>query len=115
MQTVSLSCQPAEAVALAPRRTSGAAGAPDKLRDMTERFEAVFIRQILNDAQKPMIAKPLLGRSAGDDIVRDLTNEKMADQISHSGDFGLARSLENSLRKTIPQSVPAKSRSDIQS
>jgi len=82
---------------------------------MTERFEAVFIRQILNDAQKPMISKPLLGRSAGEDIVRDLTTEKMADQISHSGDFGLARSLEISLRKTIPQNVPANAPGDIQS
>ena len=117
MQPVSLHPKPlqASAVAGAPPKPPGAAGGPDRLRDMTERFEAVFIRQILNDAQKPQMAKPLFGTAPGDDIIRDLTNEKMADQISRSGDFGLARSLEVSLRKTIPKTAPADIRGAIKS
>lgn len=115
MQPVSLHPKPAQAVAVALPKPSGAAGGPDRLRDMTERFEAVFIRQMLNDAQKPQMAKPLFGTAPGDDIIRDLTNEKMADQISRSGDFGLARSLEASLRKTMPKTAPADTRGAIKS
>jgi Rod binding domain-containing protein len=70
-----------------------------KLRESTEQFEAVLLRQILTSAQKPLLAKPLFGKSPGDDIVRDLKTERMAEQISRTGSVGLARYLETTLRK----------------
>ncbi|MFM8878450.1 MAG: hypothetical protein ACKOKG_04845, partial [Verrucomicrobiota bacterium] len=32
-----------------------AGGPPDKVREMTQQFEAVFVRHLLNEAQKPVI------------------------------------------------------------
>jgi flagellar protein FlgJ len=70
-----------------------------KLRESTQQFEAVLLRQLLTSAQKPLLAKPLFGKSPGDDIINDLKTEKMADQISRSGSVGLARYLETTLRR----------------
>jgi flagellar protein FlgJ len=75
-------------------------GAPaDKLRESTQQFEAVLLRQLLTSAQKPLLAKPLFGKAPGDDIIRDLKTEKMAEQISRTGSVGLARFLESTLRR----------------
>ena len=86
-----------------PAGTVAAGGRDDvqsrKLRESTEQFEAVLLRQLLTSAQKPLLAKPLFGKSPGDDIVRDLKTEKMAEQISRTGSVGLARYLETTLRR----------------
>ena len=79
-----------------------------RLRHATQQFEAVFLRQMLTDAQKPMLAKPLLGKGFGADMVRDMSVERMAEQMSRAGGIGVARSIESSLQKTISKPGPVK-------
>ena len=79
-----------------PRPPAGTA--PDKTREMTQQFEAVFVRHLLNEAQKPVLGGGALPASSSRGIYQDIMVERWADQISHSGAFGVARSLELQLR-----------------
>ena len=72
--------------------------APDKIREMAQQFEAVFVRHLLNEAQKPLLGGGALPAASSRGIYQDMMVERWADQISHSGAFGVARSLELQLR-----------------
>jgi len=67
---------------------------PEKIREMTQRFEAVFVRHLLNEAQKPVIGGGAIAASSSRGVYQDMMVERLADQISQSGSFGVARSLE---------------------
>ena len=88
---------PSPAAGLAGSRPP-AGTALDKTREMTEQFEAVFVRHLLNEAQKPVLGGGALPASSSRGIYQDMMVERWADQISHSGAFGVARSLELQLR-----------------
>jgi flagellar protein FlgJ len=74
----------------------------EKVAEVSRQFEAVLLRQIFQD-----IRKPVLGSSEGEStqtgIYSDMINNQMADSISRSGEFGLARSLQTQLgRQVLP-------------
>lgn len=75
-----------------PDRTAGES--PEKVREMTQQFEAVFVRHLLNEAQKPVIGGGAIAASSSRGIYQDMMVDRLADQISQSGSFGVARSLE---------------------
>jgi Rod binding domain-containing protein len=77
-------------------RTPDGAGSesPEKVREMTQKFEAVFVRHLLNEAQKPVIGGGAIAASSSRGVYQDMMVERLADQISQSGSFGVARSLE---------------------
>ncbi len=85
-----------------------AGGPADNTREMTRQFEAVFVRHLLNEAQKPVHGGGALPASSSRGIYQDMMVERWADQISRSGDFGVARSLELQLRQStsMPVSTP---------
>jgi len=84
---------------------------------MTRQFEAVFVRHLLNEAQKPVHGGGALPASSSRGIYQDMMVERWADQISRSGDFGVARSLELQLRQStsMPVSTPEAALSGAQS
>ena len=86
---------------------SGLPGAvpADKTREMTQQFEAVFVRHLLNEAQKPVLGAGALPASSSRGIYHDMMVERWADQISQSGTFGVARSLELQIRQSSPVST----------
>ena len=77
----------------------------DKTREMTQQFEAVFVRHLLNEAQKPVLGGGALPASSSRGIYQDMMVERWADQISQSGTFGVARSLELQIRQSTPVSI----------
>jgi len=81
---------------------SPAPSSADKTRDMTQQFEAVFVRHLLNEAQKPVIGGGSIKASSSRGVYQDMMVERWADQISKSGTFGLARSLELQIRQSSP-------------
>lgn len=81
----------------------------DKVKESCKQFEAVLIRQMLSDARKTVIQSGQTDSSAKG-IYDDMINNQLADSMSHSGGFGLAKSLEAQL---VSQSVPKKSCDDI--
>jgi flagellar protein FlgJ len=70
-------------------------------------FEAVFIRQILDAAQKTVIPSGLTQESSSSAVYRDLVSETLADRIARSGQFGLASTLLADWGKSRPVSETA--------
>src|SRR5271163_2074466 len=76
----------------------------DKVAEVARQFEAVLIRQILQDVRKPLLA-PAEGDATASGVYGDMINNQMADSITKSGGFGLAKSLVAELsHQVLPQS-----------
>jgi Rod binding domain-containing protein len=55
------------------------------------------LRQILTQANKPILGSPLIKSSATSSIYQDMITSQLAEQVSKSGSFGLAKSLSHQL------------------
>ena len=75
----------------------------DKVKEACRQFEAVLLRQILGEARKTVITSSVSKDSNGKSIYNDMVDNQMADSISRSGSFGLAKSLEKQL---VHQAMP---------
>lgn len=64
-----------------------------KIAEASRQFEAVLLRQILGEARKPVFESKLTSKSAVNAIYDDMVTAQLADSISQSGEFGLARTL----------------------
>lgn len=69
-----------------------------KVDEVSREFEAVMLRQILTDATKKMFTSDEEPESSSDGIYKDMITNTLADSISRSGEFGLARSLAKQLQ-----------------
>jgi peptidoglycan hydrolase FlgJ len=79
----------------------------DKVAEVSRQFEAVLLRQILQDIRKPVLA-PAEGDATANGIYADMINNQLADNISRSGGFGLAKSLEGQLtHQVLPHAAGA--------
>jgi Rod binding domain-containing protein len=71
----------------------------EKISEVSRAFEAVLLRQILQESQKPAFPSKLIGNSATDGIYHDMVVNQLAENISKSGSFGLAKSLAGELQR----------------
>jgi Rod binding domain-containing protein len=79
----------------------------DKVTEVARQFEAVLLRQILQDIRKPILA-PAEGDATANGVYSDMINNQLADSISRSGGFGLAKSLAGQLsHQVLPHAPPA--------
>ncbi len=69
-----------------------------KVDAVSREFEAVMLRQILTDATKKLFSSETDPESSSDGIYKDMVTNTLADSISRSGAFGLARSLAKQLQ-----------------
>lgn len=75
----------------------------DKVSETCRQFEAVLLRQIFAEARKTVIPSGMGQDDAVSGIYGDMVNNQLADSVSRSGTFGLARSLQNQLvRQVLP-------------
>ncbi len=74
-----------------------------KVGEMSRQFEAMLVRQILTQAQKPAFKNTLLpqGGVAGD-IYQDMMNNQLADKISSAGSLGIAKELQKQVSHQLP-------------
>ena len=73
----------------------------EKIASLCRQFEAVLLRQILNDTQKAVIKSNLTHESAASGIYQGMVTDQLAGAISKSGSFGFARSLEHELTRQL--------------
>ena len=73
----------------------------EKISEVSRQFEAVLLRQILDQAQKPVFKSNTAGSSVSGDVYKDLINKELADQISRSGSIGLGRDLNSQLNHQL--------------
>jgi flagellar protein FlgJ len=77
----------------------------EKVAQTCRQFEAVLLRQILGEARKTVITSSGEQNSTVNGIYNDMVTSQLADSISRSGTFGLAKSLESQLvRQVLPPS-----------
>jgi len=86
---------------------------PDELREACRQFEAIFIRQIMEQSMAPLLAKPEESLGGGGDVHRYMVADVLAQQLSESGAFGIADMLQaqfqfpnDSTHQTISQTKP---------
>jgi flagellar protein FlgJ len=77
----------------------------DKVAEVSRQFEAVMLRQILQDIRKSVLA-PDQGDKTTNAIYSDMINNQLADSISCSGSLGLAKSLNSQLAHQVLQRAP---------
>jgi flagellar protein FlgJ len=73
----------------------------DKIAEAARQFEAVLLRQILAETQKPLLNSKFSDNSTAAGIYRDLIGNQLADSISKSGTVGLANTLERQLDRQL--------------
>src|SRR5262245_52029565 len=67
----------------------------EKIAEVSRQFEAVLLRQILAQAQKPLFKSSFdNAESSSNSIYQDMITQQLADRISHGGSFGFAKVLE---------------------
>lgn len=79
-----------------------------KIGEASRQFEAILLRQILSATQKTVIQSKFADNSTASGIYRDLFTNQLADTMSKSGAFGLAKTFEHQLTKPAAHS-PASS------
>ena len=68
-----------------------------KIAETSRQFEAVLLRQILSEAQKPVITSEFTDNSNTAGIYQDMVTNQLADSLSRSGGIGLAKLFEQQL------------------
>jgi Rod binding domain-containing protein len=86
---------------IAPEKLAGNArlSQEQKITEASRQFEAVLLRQILGDAQKTIIPSEFSDNSTAAGIYQDLITNTLANSISKSGAFGLAKTFEQQLNR----------------
>ncbi|HET7626175.1 MAG TPA: hypothetical protein VFM25_13010 [Verrucomicrobiae bacterium] len=73
----------------------------EKIAEVCRQFEAMLLRQILKDARKDVLAPQQNEDQATSGIYSDMINNQLADSISRSGTFGLAKRLQSQLTRQV--------------
>jgi Rod binding domain-containing protein len=71
----------------------------EKIAQASRAFEAMLLRQILSESQKPVFKSKFVSDSTSDGIYRDQMVNQLAESISKSGSFGLGRTLAAELQR----------------
>src|ERR1043165_7201907 len=77
----------------------------EKIAEASRQFEAVLLRQILETTQKTVIKSKFADNSAAGSIYRDMITNQLAESISKSGTFGLAKSFEQQLTSSTQKEI----------
>jgi flagellar protein FlgJ len=74
-----------------------------QLAEVSQQFEAIFVRQMLAEARKSHFGGEDLLGGHGMDTFRQMQDEHFADIAAERGSFGLAKMIEAQLARQIPQ------------
>jgi Rod binding domain-containing protein len=82
----------------------------EKTAEVSRQFEAILLRQILQQSQKSVFPSSLTKETAASGIYQDMITNQLADGISKSGSLGLAKSFKSQLSRQMhgAASVPQK-------
>ena len=69
----------------------------EKIGEVAQQFEAILLRQFLNEATKPMFSQSEGMNPAQKGIYQDMITNTLADTISQTGEFGLAQAFQQQL------------------
>src|SRR5688500_7106562 len=87
--------------------TSKALSEEQKTSEMTRQFEAMLLRQILNEAQKSTFKSKFASSGVSTAIYQDLMVNQLADKISCSRTVGLSQELGKQVSRQSPHGKSA--------
>lgn len=70
-----------------------------KIGEASRQFESILLKQILDSSQKTVIKSKFAEDSTSSGIYHDMVTTRLADSISKSGSFGLAKSFNQQLNR----------------
>lgn len=70
-----------------------------KIGEASRQFESILLKQILESSQKTVIKSKYSDDSTASGIYHDMVTTRLADSISKSGAFGLAKTFEQQLNR----------------
>lgn len=116
MNVAALPSNQVSAAEVAPESLAGNQSLSEhqKIAEASRQFEAMLLRQILSETQKPVIQSEFSDNSTAAGIYQDLATNQMADSMSKSGAFGFAQVFERQLDRpdanmsSPTQTAPAK-------
>lgn len=109
MNVPPLHSQRVEAANISLERLASNSQVPEseKIEEVSRAFEAVLLRQILSESQRPVFQSEYTGNSSSDGIYRDMIVNQMAEDISKSGSFGVGKNLARELQHQLGTGKPA--------
>ncbi|HZL14450.1 MAG TPA: hypothetical protein VFC85_09965 [Verrucomicrobiae bacterium] len=78
-----------------------------KIAEASRQFEAIMLRQILSESQKPVITSEFTDNSTAAGIYQDYITNTLADSISKAGTFGLSKIFEQQLSHPVSKNNQA--------
>jgi peptidoglycan hydrolase FlgJ len=82
----------------------------EKIGEVARQFEAVLLRQMLQETRKSVVTSGSSADATTSGIYDDMINNQLADSMSRSGSFGLAKSLQSQLaHQVLPGATAAAS------
>jgi Rod binding domain-containing protein len=72
-------------------------GDAHELKEASEQFEAILIRQYLSEAMKPMFEGSMMGESSGSHMYQYMITDVLASELSNNSTFGVASLLQMQL------------------
>lgn len=79
----------------------------EQLATAARQFEAIFVRQMLSAARKTDFGGEKLFDSQAMGTFRQMQDERVADTVSGTGAFGMAKMIEARLAQMLPAEKPA--------
>jgi Rod binding domain-containing protein len=70
-----------------------------KIAEASRQFESILLKQVLESSQKTVIKSKLSEDSTSSSIYHDMVTTRLADSISKSGSFGLAKTFDQQLNR----------------
>lgn len=74
-----------------------------KIAEASRQFEAIMLRQILSESQKPVIKSEFTDNSTAAGIYQDYITNTLADSMSKAGALGLAKIFDRQLSHPAPK------------
>lgn len=78
-----------------------------ELRTAAQAFEAVFLRQMIGSMRQARLAEDPFGSQATEQF-RDMSDARLADEMSRQGSFGIAQMLIAQFEQRIAPTDPAR-------
>lgn len=72
-----------------------------KTKELSRQFEAILVRQILQNAYKTVIPSKFTSESSVTGIYQDMITFQTAESVTKSNSLGVAQSLENQLTNQL--------------
>ena len=86
---------------LSRQLADGGKESPARLKEACQEFEAIFLSKMLRSMKSTVPEGGLIPKSSGHKMFEEMLDDKMAEEIAHTGTLGLADVLQRALADQV--------------